>query len=101
MPSVELIAIAGVVLYFVVVAAWFALGPGSILSRLAAVALPLVVAGIIVVGILMLPNSACGESMWMPCLYRAIQFVVAYSFLWPLGAIVRIAMYRNTSGSPE
>jgi hypothetical protein len=38
MPSVEIIAIAGVVLYCVTVPAWFALGPGSVLARLASVA---------------------------------------------------------------
>lgn len=98
MPSVELIAVVGVVFYCVVVAAWFALGPGSLLSRFAAVALPLVGAVIVVAGILMLPNSTCGQSMWMPCLYRAFQFVLAFSFLWPLGAIARIALHRNTLG---
>lgn len=97
MPSVELTAIAGVVFYCVSVAAWFALGPGSGLTRFAGVVLPLVGAAIIVGGILMLPSSMCRRSMWMPCLYRAFQFLVAYASPWPLGALARIVLHRAGS----
>lgn len=88
------VAVAGVVVYLVTLIAWFALGPGSVLARLAGVALPLVGAVIVVTILFMLPNSMCGEGMWMPCLYRAFQFAVAFSFLWPLGAWARIILHR-------
>lgn len=70
-------------------------GAGPRERRAAGVLLPLLGAGPTVLWILLLPNSICGQGIWMPCMYRAFQFVVAYSFLWRLGAWARVALHRS------
>lgn len=93
----ESVAVAGVLIYLVTIPAWFALGPGSVASRIVGFVLPLVSSFVAAIIISSLPKSMCGDGMWAPCVYRAFQYCVVFVYLWPFFALVRIAIHRAGS----